>query len=310
MKKILLSAVAVAMTMSVNAQEIGAITTSIAEGIGLTKDAKVPVAGGTEIVSTDNVKCTLLFDQAECGMTGLSTNNVLVNGEDFGSETGIQGNVNGPGAALGGTFPESGCIYNFEVSKDGYLYIIHKGTNSKGYVVYEEKASRPSYKFAMSDQAIVRGFDLSEIDGATFDDPEGGTYVNTDYTLLTPGETTVKDADGNKIPVAGYVSDMPSGTSVIKFQVFEGLNYQVMATGSKMTLAGFVFDEDGTTKIEINTADNGVLTLMDNSATGITSIEAERTVNANAPIYNLAGQKVSKSYKGIVIQNGRKFINK
>jgi hypothetical protein len=49
----------------------------------------------------------------------------------------------------------------------------------------------------MSDQAIVRGFDLSEIDGATFDDPEGGTYVNTDYTLLTPGETTVKDADGN-----------------------------------------------------------------------------------------------------------------
>ena len=30
--------------------------------------------------------------------------------------------------------------------------------------------------------------------------------------------------------------------------------------------------------------------------------------NANAPIYNLAGQQVSKNYKGVVIQNGKKFI--
>ena len=49
---------------------------------------------------------------------------------------------------------------------------------------------------------------------------------------------------------------------------------------------------------------------MDNSATGITSIEAERTVNANAPIYNLAGQKVNNSFKGIAIQNGKKFMVK
>lgn len=32
--------------------------------------------------------------------------------------------------------------------------------------------------------------------------------------------------------------------------------------------------------------------------------------NANAPIYNLAGQQVSKAYKGMVIQNGKKFILK
>ena len=30
----------------------------------------------------------------------------------------------------------------------------------------------------------------------------------------------------------------------------------------------------------------------------------------NGAIYNLAGQKVGKDYKGIVIQNGRKFIQK
>ena len=32
--------------------------------------------------------------------------------------------------------------------------------------------------------------------------------------------------------------------------------------------------------------------------------------NPNAPIYNLAGQQVTKSYKGVVIQNGKKFMNK
>ena len=32
--------------------------------------------------------------------------------------------------------------------------------------------------------------------------------------------------------------------------------------------------------------------------------------NANAPIYNLAGQQVSKDFKGVCIQNGKKFINK
>ena len=32
--------------------------------------------------------------------------------------------------------------------------------------------------------------------------------------------------------------------------------------------------------------------------------------NTNAPVYNLAGQRVTKAAKGILIQNGRKFINK
>lgn len=33
-------------------------------------------------------------------------------------------------------------------------------------------------------------------------------------------------------------------------------------------------------------------------------------INENAPIYNLAGQRVSKDYKGVVIQNGKKFVRR
>lgn len=44
------------------------------------------------------------------------------------------------------------------------------------------------------------------------------------------------------------------------------------------------------------------------NATGITNINAVEDA-VNAPLYNLAGQRVSDSYQGIVIQNGKKFFN-
>ena len=40
---------------------------------------------------------------------------------------------------------------------------------------------------------------------------------------------------------------------------------------------------------------------------GISSVKAE---NANATMYNLAGQKVDANYRGIVVKNGKKFMNK
>ena len=43
--------------------------------------------------------------------------------------------------------------------------------------------------------------------------------------------------------------------------------------------------------------------------TGIQTVKSE-TIDVNAPAYNLAGQKVDKSYKGVVIQNGKKMIQK
>lgn len=45
---------------------------------------------------------------------------------------------------------------------------------------------------------------------------------------------------------------------------------------------------------------------------GIENVNAQQTLQAtvNAPIFNLAGQQVTKSYKGVVIQNGKKFVQK
>ena len=52
--------------------------------------------------------------------------------------------------------------------------------------------------------------------------------------------------------------------------------------------------------------------VLDGEATGINAIENSelRIENLDAPMYNLAGQRVTKSYKGVVIVNGKKYINK
>lgn len=53
------------------------------------------------------------------------------------------------------------------------------------------------------------------------------------------------------------------------------------------------------------------LAFFDDETTGINAMDNEQlTIDNNAPIFNLAGQRVSKNYKGVVIQNGKKYIQK
>ena len=52
-----------------------------------------------------------------------------------------------------------------------------------------------------------------------------------------------------------------------------------------------------------------VLTFSFSGATGIEKVNTPQEVN-NGAIYNLAGQQVNKNYRGIVLKNGKKFLNK
>lgn len=48
----------------------------------------------------------------------------------------------------------------------------------------------------------------------------------------------------------------------------------------------------------------------ESETTGIGNVDVNANDNIDAPMYNLAGQRVGKSYKGIVIVNGKKYFNK
>lgn len=49
--------------------------------------------------------------------------------------------------------------------------------------------------------------------------------------------------------------------------------------------------------------------ITDKTATGIFNIKSDSNATSST-LYNLAGQQVSNSYKGIIIKNGKKYINK
>lgn len=306
MKKVLLSVVALVATMSVNAQEFAPFTNADAERIGFVlgddgKYAKMAVNGGTVLTESASVVSTLAYDQTECGATGLSSNNVQINGDDFGSETGIQGNQNGPGAAASaGEYPTNAAMIHFTVNKDGYLYVFHKSSANKNYVVFENKLRIP-YIYSASDGGY---YDLNEVEGATVVDPNDPTFVTIadDYAILQ-----AQDYAGE---------GKGAGTCVIKFPVYAGSEYDALATGSKITYAGFYFDETGNATIALNDEEGTVLLEGngevgggdgDGDGTGIQNTVVEKT---DAVKFNLAGQQVDANYKGIVIMNGKKAIQK
>ena len=66
--------------------------------------------------------------------------------------------------------------------------------------------------------------------------------------------------------------------------------------------------ENPTAKDQLHLVDTQIFTLTSSPATGINNITAAKAQNGVR--YNLAGQRVSKDFKGVVIENGKKMIVK
>ena len=75
----------------------------------------------------------------------------------------------------------------------------------------------------------------------------------------------------------------------VTFSVAEGGTYYVLAAGTKMGFYGFKY--------------------VTGTSTGISDIQAPKSSKDGAT-FNLLGQKVANDAKGIVIKNGKKFINR
>jgi len=269
---------------------------------GTDKTAKVvSLTAGSEISSSASVKASVVYEDLFQNQ-GLGNNDVKVNGEEMATKgCGLQGNANPEGTAASvGTYPTKGCIYRFVPSKDGYLYIIHKASANKNYVVWEEKSRIPYYFSMQDDKATNPGitYDLNKIDSLVTT-TEGITTVNEGVAIVTPGGYAGASGDAAKI----------SGTGVIEFPVYEGLEYDVHATGSKLTLAGFVFSTTEDVTIETTTEGNANV-LCGDGTTGINKVSVDAEGNISVPAYNIAGQRVSKDTKGLVIVGGKKYLNK
>ncbi len=298
--------------LTANAQEFAVVN---GEALGLNPDAVTDVAAGTVLASTENVTMSTAFDDAMkiVSINGPKMNdNSLkifnVNGAAINeTDQGVQGNNNpkdadGTGVAVSLATPTQGSVLQFDVKADGYIYVFFKGSSNKSYAAYESgQAMAYSLAQAYGDgEGKVMGYTL------TGDDEFGYLYLKNHEGGLAWVEqlSGVTDAD-NPIKL--------NGCAVAKFPVYaDAAQYYFSASGSKISVLGYYFDTTGDATVTVTDADgNNAVTLMQAGAvvTGINTV-AKAEAAANAPLYNLAGQQVSSSYKGIVLQNGKKFINK
>ncbi len=293
-----------------------------------------PAAAGDAIVITVNADNELGLD-ADNG-TGLTGGTVLYEGEigtlaigadDTYKPQDVQADVNGTalaGGLQGGANPKdadggvasstlkepvSGAFFTFDAAKDGYLYVIHKASSNKAYTVFEE-GTCIGYTFAAVGDAET---DLGAVYQYTL---EGEGEYNEITTPIEWAEREYLKANNPDAYAAhltvgedgaeSWTNISKGGIGVIVFPVFADLKYVFNANGSKMTLGGIAFSEAN--DLTIKTTD-GVQIYAGGGETAIQGAKVV-TVAGNGAIYNLAGQKVDAAYKGIVIKDGKKYIQK
>lgn len=126
----------------------------------------------------------------------------------------------------------------------------------------------------------------------------GGTkgfhILNADFAEVAPASYNLpaaKDGASQKFTQnqkgENIIAEKSNGT--VTFSVAEGGTYYVFAAGSKMGFYGFKY--------------------VTGTSTGISDIQAPKSSKDGAT-FNLLGQKVVNDATGIVIKNGKKFINK
>ncbi|MBQ4387582.1 MAG: hypothetical protein II822_08280 [Prevotella sp.] len=164
-------------------------------------------------------------------------------------------------------------------AKGAYYKFAATKSGSLRVAIYGNKNTNPTY---IVDESTKQPIAPSSVDvkiyyqNTTFAYEEGKFFnegkMADDYVLQhTNGVTQNR-------PVLGYID----------WDVEAGKTYWLFNPMSQIGIYGFYFAAGG--------------------ADGIANVKAE--LDADAPVYNLAGQKVSKDYKGVKVQNGRKFVSK
>ena len=135
---------------------------------------------------------------------------------------------------------------------------------------------------------------------ATVADLNAKKYMNDLVIVKDVKLSTEKVTSGTSTRTNYYIND--GDAKVQLYDKFQVSDLATLTDGETYTVQG-LFGQIYKDVPEI------LMTKKVAETTGINNITTEAT-DANAPAYNLAGQKVGKEYKGVVIKAGKKFIQK
>jgi len=173
-----------------------------------------------------------------------------------------------------------------------------KASHDEQYVV-DGKDTQP-YKLSWNGQAVWGWI--------TFDVVADETYVvYQQSSQLGFGAYEFTPAGG---AAESYVAclDMGGGTIALSTEFASVVDETGAATNVTSKGSVVSFGTDNMTVEAVGGAEPESVEADFSGSAGISTVNAE--LNMNAPIYNLAGQRVENGFKGVVIQNGKKYVNK
>ena len=299
MRKFLLSAAALVVAMSANAQ----VFQMDGEAHGLTSDASNVVAGYAWGSIEGAIDISNAFETThkvvDCKNNDFTK--VIIDGNEILTKGGVQGQDNpkdadGSNPAVSFNQATSGAVIQIDAKKDGWVYIVSKLSTNKQYMVFEEGLPI-GYKIAMesANEAIPNGVLNLEIKGS-------GEFNNLSLDQYPNGLMwVIREFTGN-----AEAESAGNGLGVFYFPVAKDCKYYAHATGSKISWSGIYFSETEAKSVTVANEESSKTLVGDE--TGIAALKAVKA--ENAAIYNLAGQRVDANYKGVVIVNGQKKIQK
>lgn len=223
--------------------------------------------------------------------------------EDLNIEAGMPYLMKASGTQTAGHTPEGFSYTN----KDGS----YKDSNENIKTPLDINAETPEF-YAHIGQKLITVVPPHQIQGTY-----NNNVVNGDFYFrgLYGRKQYAEDADGNLTET--LIAD--GGSQKYQYiSTAEGNYLKYLPANSKLQFPGFRayfyfpnWNKENNHPTQPSSMTNSKIHLLvDNgSTTGISTIEKDETNDDNA-IYNLAGQKVDRSYKGIVIKNGRKYLAK
>ncbi|MCI6550872.1 MAG: hypothetical protein MR450_08455 [Prevotella sp.] len=229
------------------------------------------------------------------GASSKTTQNIFVDGNAVSTETtGAQGTHE---YKIADASQKAGTIYtlkvtnayNTQVSK---ILIWKKGTApapvsikntpDKAYTVAEAKGLFDAGE-ALSDSVYVKGI-VSKVDISDFK-----KYNNLNIFISDDGKEETKN------PFEAYACNDLGNK---KFTAADAVQ-----AGDEVIVYGKLTKFSSTYEL----AKGCYLYSINGKTTGISSVKASQK---SSELYNLSGQRVNSSYKGVVIRNGKKFVNK
>lgn len=168
--------------------------------------------------------------------------------------------------------------------------------------------------------SVVSGIQDNILVETALADNSGMSFIPAGCAVILhgdPNSTVVLEgtaADNEELPV----SNLLRGTDEEETIDLASAVYYYYVLSAKNGKVGFYWATEGGGSF-VNAAHRAYLPLTPEQAaqapafffdgtTGIGTVETATMLDSNAPMFNLAGQRVTSSYKGVVIQNGKKVV--